>query len=58
MVIPVWDEEMFYSDVRRLLREIVKIRQDTGYSADQVLMAMLVEATLEKNKTDSPMWNL
>ena len=46
MVIPVWDEQAYFDGVRRILREIVKIRTDTGYSTDQVLHAMIVEALL------------
>ena len=30
-----------------MLQEIRQIRQDTGYSTDQVLLAMLVEAVRE-----------
>lgn len=39
--------DVFSENVRRLLREIREIRQDTGYAPDQVLMAMLVEAVRE-----------
>lgn len=39
--------EAFCDNVRCLLQEIREIRQDTGYSADQVLVAMLVEAVRE-----------
>lgn len=39
--------DAFADNVRRLLREIREIRQDTGYAPDQVLMAMLVEAVRE-----------
>lgn len=39
--------EVFCDNVRCLLQEIRQIRQDTGYSTDQVLLAMLVEAVRE-----------
>lgn len=32
--------------VRRLLREIRQIREDCGYSTDNILMAMLVAAVM------------
>lgn len=44
------DLDAFADNVRRLLREIREIRQDTGYAPDQVLMAMLVEAVREIGK--------
>jgi len=36
--------EIFCENVKQLLSEIREIRTDTGYSSDQVLLAMLVEA--------------
>ena len=49
---PLWKEErnlddgieIFCENVKQLLSEIREIRTDTGYSSDQVLLAMLVEA--------------
>ncbi len=35
---------LFCDNVRSLLCEIQQIKKDTGYSSDQVLLAMLVEA--------------
>lgn len=45
-------KDVFADNVRRLLREIREIRQDTVYSTDQVLMAMLVEAVRESAEVD------
>ena len=42
-------EDIFCADVRRVLRLIEQIRKDTGYSTDQVLMAMLVVVTASKD---------
>ena len=36
--------EIFCENVKQLLSAIREIRTDTGYSSDQVLLAMLVEA--------------
>lgn len=36
--------EVFCDNVKQLLSEIRQIRTETGYSSDQVLLAMLVEA--------------
>ena len=52
MKTPLWKEErnldnsieIFCENVKQLLGEIREIRTDTGYSSDQVLLAMLVEA--------------
>ena len=49
---PLWKEErnlddgieIFCENVKQLLSEIRQIRTETGYSSDQVLLAMLVEA--------------
>ena len=38
-------EDAFVEKTKSLLLKIREIRQDTGYSADQVLMAMLVCTT-------------
>lgn len=38
----MWDEQTYFDGVRRILREIKNIKTDTGYSTDQILMAMLV----------------
>lgn len=43
------NEDIFCSDVRRVLRLIEQIHKVTGYSTDQVLMAMLVVVTAYKN---------
>lgn len=37
-------DDSFVGKTKSLLLKIREIRQDTGYSADQVLMAMLVSA--------------
>lgn len=37
-------EDAFVEKTKSLLLKIREIRQDTGYSGDQVLMAMLVSA--------------
>ena len=36
--------EIFCENVKQLLSAIREIRTDTGYSSDQVLLGMLVEA--------------
>ena len=41
-------EERFTEYTRCFLREIDQIKKDTGYSTDQVLMAMLIVATIAK----------
>ena len=50
----MYNEDAFFEDVRRVLRKIREIRQDTGYSTDQVLMAMLVVATACNNNENRP----
>ena len=37
-------DDVFIEKTKSLLLKIIEIRQDTGYSADQVLIAMLVSA--------------
>ena len=39
-----YSDDAFVERTKSLLLKIREIRQDTGYSADQVLMAMLVSA--------------
>ncbi len=41
------DNEAFVNNVRGLLREVLQIRYETGYSTDQVLAAMIAEAVRE-----------
>ena len=45
-------EDAFAEKTKSLLLKIREIRQDTGYSADQVLVAMLVEAVRESAEVD------
>ncbi len=44
-------DDAFVEKTKSLLLKIREIRQDTGYSADQVLMAMLVSAIQTNDET-------
>jgi len=40
--------ELYFDTVRRLLREIKAIKQDVGYSTEEILLAMIATAIISK----------